>query len=198
MKPNINLTLILFLLINLSFGQAAPKEILDSIYNSDQKYRNMLDSIFQKYGKESEEYKGIWNKININDSINLTKVISILDKYGWLGDNLVGKKGNSALFLVIQHSDLKTQEKYKPMMENAVKNGQASAASFALLTDRIEMGKGKPQIYGSQVQGNRTNGYKLYPIFDEINVNIRRKEVGLQPLEEYLKQWNIEYKIPKK
>ena len=198
MRSNIFLTIIILLLANFAFGQNSLKEQLDSIYNNDQKYRNMLDSVFQKYGKESELYQDVWRKININDSINLVKVTSILDKYGWLGDDLVGKKGNTALFLVIQHSDLKTQEKYKPIMENAVKNGQASASSFALLTDRIEMGKGKPQIYGSQVQGNRTNGYRLYPIFDEINVNIRRKEVGLQPLEEYLKQWNIEYKLPEK
>ena len=34
------------------------------------------------------------------------------------------------------------------------------------------------------------------PIADEPNVNIRRAKVGLQPLEVYLKQWNILYTLP--
>ena len=48
------------------------------------------------------------------DSINLIKVISIIDLFGWLSPNQVGREGNSTLWLVIQHSDLRTQQKYFP------------------------------------------------------------------------------------
>jgi hypothetical protein len=171
---------------------------LDSIYNDDQKYRLMLDSI-EKFGENrSEEINELWKVINKRDSLNLIKVTYILDNYGWLGPDVVGVTGNETFFLVIQHSDIETQEKYKLLMENAVRNGKASASSFALLTDRIEMGNKRPQIYGSQVQGNRSKGYKVYKIKDEINVNKRRAEVGLEPLEEYLKNWNIVYKLSEK
>jgi hypothetical protein len=171
---------------------------LDSIFEDDQKYRLQIDSITKIYGSKSKEANALWKTIIKKDSVNLIKVTSILDKYGWLGADVIGRKGNSTLFLVIQHSNLKTQEKYKPMMEEAVKKGNAAASSYALLVDRVEMSNGRPQIYGSQVRGNIVDGYKVYPIIDEINVNKRRAEVGLQPLEEYLKYFNIAYELPKK
>jgi hypothetical protein len=64
-----------------------------------------------------------------------------LDKYGWLGADVVGGQGNSTLFLVIQHSDQATQEKYLPMMREAVKNGKAQGSSLALLEDRAALGQ---------------------------------------------------------
>ena len=39
--------------------------------------------------------------------------------------------------------------------------------------------------------------YEVYKIIDEPNVNKRRAEVGLEPLQVYLKQWNIDYILPK-
>lgn len=94
---------------------------LDSIFTEDQKYRLMIDDYQRKYSSKSKEMQGLWQIINEKDSINLLKVKIILDKYGWLGADVVGEQGNSTLFLVIQHSDLKTQEKYLPMMKEAVK-----------------------------------------------------------------------------
>ena len=114
-------------------------EELESIFETDQSLRMIVDSVEQKYGFESEETQGIWQKIHENDSINLIKIDSIISKYGWLGVDKIGEKGNTALFLVIQHSDLKTQEKYLPIMKDAVKKGNANGSDLALLIDRIEM-----------------------------------------------------------
>lgn len=170
---------------------------LDSIYTEDQKYRQMIDDIEKKYGFESDEMNKLWNTIRQKDSINLIKVTTILDKFGWLGADVVGSQGNSTLFLVIQHSDQKTQEKYLPMMREAVKNGKASASSLALLEDRVALGQGKKQIYGSQIHRDQQTGhYFVAPIEDEKNVNKRRAAVGLEPLEDYVKHWNIIYKVP--
>jgi len=170
-------------------------EDLERIFESDQSLRMIVDSVEQKYGFESEETQAIWQKIHENDSINLIKVDSIISKYGWLGADKIGEKGNTALFLVIQHSDLKTQEKYLPIMKDAVKRGNANGSELALLIDRIEMFNGRPQVYGSQIQ-YIDGKYTIYKIIDEKNVNKRRAEVGLQPLEEYVKLWNIDYRLP--
>ena len=51
------------------------------------------------------------------------------------------------------------------------------------------MDEGKPQLYGSQIK----NG-KLYKLDSPKTVNERRKEMGLEPIEEYLKRFNIEYR----
>lgn len=170
-------------------------EELESIFETDQSLRIIVDSVEHKYGFESKETQEIWQKIHENDSINLIKIDSIISKYGWLGVDKIGEKGNAALFLVIQHSDLKTQEKYLPIMKDAVKKGNANGSELALLIDRIEMFNGRPQVYGSQIQ-YIDGKYTIYKIIDEKNVNKRRYEVGLQPLEEYVKIWNIDYTLP--
>jgi hypothetical protein len=190
-----------------AIGQSIPKENLhknltgqlESIYSEDQKYREIISSVEAKYGMESKEMKDLWKTINKKDSANLIEIKRILDTHGWLGEDVVGERGNSTLFLVIQHSDQKTQEKYLPMMRDAVKNGKARGSQLALLEDRVALGQGKKQIYGSQIHRTLSSGaYFIAPIEDESNVNKRRASVGLEPLEEYAKRWNIDYKLPSK
>jgi len=169
---------------------------LDSIFIEDQTYRKQIDGIEKKYGFESKEMKAHWKTINEKDSINLIKVKSILDNYGWLGADVVGGQGNSALFLVIQHSDQLTQEKYLPMMRAAVKNGKAKGSSLALLEDRVALGQGKRQIYGSQIgRDPETQIYYVSPLEDPDNVDKRRYEVGLGPLSDYVSHWQIKWDV---
>lgn len=171
---------------------------LDSIYDEDQKYRLKIDSVEKRYGRESKEMQGLWKIITHKDSLNLLRVSQVLDQYGWLGRDVVGGKGNMTLFLVVQHADQKTQEKYLPMMRDAVKAGRADARNLALLEDRVALAQGKKQIYGSQIHyDNATGKYFVAPIEDEPNVNKRRAEVGLEPLENYVRRWGITYKLPK-
>lgn len=169
---------------------------LDSIYADDQKYRLQISDIEKKFGWESNEMRVHWKIINEKDHINLIKVKALLDKYGWLGSDVIGKQGNSTLFLVIQHSDLPTQEKYLPMMRDAVKNGKAQENNLALLEDRVALGQGKKQIYGSQIgRDPETKLYYVLPLIDPDNVDKRRAEVGLQSLSEYVTHWQIKWDV---
>jgi hypothetical protein len=169
---------------------------LDSIYTEDQKYRLQIDQIKKDYGLKSNEMKAHWKIINKKDAINLIKIKLLLDKYGWLGADVIGEKGNSTLFLVIQHSDLTTQQKYLPMMREAVKRGKAKGSALALLEDRVALGEGKKQIYGSQIGTNmNTKLNYVLPLEDPDNVDKRRLEVGLQPLAEYVIRWQIKWDI---
>lgn len=165
---------------------------LDSIRKEDQEYRGRTNDIEVNYGIDSKEMKDLWKIIHEKDSINFTKVKAILDQYGWLGADVVGAEGNTTLFLVIQHADLKNQEVYLPMMREAVKTGKAQARELALLEDRVALEQGKKQIYGSQLIRNpRTGEDTLAPIEDFKNVDKRRLSVGLQPLDDYLKLLGI-------
>jgi hypothetical protein len=167
---------------------------LDSILESDQAGRKNIDEMVKKYGWESKQVQGLWKEIHLTDSINLIKVTAILDQYGWLGPDIVGNDGSSALFLVIQHSDLKIQEKYLPMMREAVKNGKAHGSSLALLEDRVALRQGKKQIYGSQI-AMENNIYFVNELVDPDNVDKRRAEVGLGPIAEYVSHWNIKWNV---
>lgn len=166
--------------------------ILDTIYQEDQKYRQQNKQIQEKYGWESDQMKNLIKIIIEKDSINLIKIEKILNERGWLGANIIGKKGNSTLFLVIQHSKLETQEKYLPMMHEAVIKGNAKASSLALLEDRVALRKGKKQIYGSQIGRDlKTNEYYVLPLIDPDNVNERRATVGLFPIQDYISHWGL-------
>lgn len=169
---------------------------LDSIYESDQNDRLQLQGMEEKYGRDSKEMRTMWKKIAYQDSVNLIKVCAILDKYGWLGPDVVGGRGNSTLFLVVQHSDLKTQLKYLPMMREAVKNGKARASSLALLEDRVLVRQGKKQIYGSQIGYNEASkSYIVSALEDPDNVDKRRASVGLGTLAEYVQHWNMKWDV---
>lgn len=172
------------------------RDTLLAIYDDDQKYRQMIDSVQSKFGRESAEMQTLWATIIEKDKINLLKVISILDRHGWLGRDKVGARGNQTLFLVIQHSDQKTQKKYLPMMREAVKKGNANASSLALLEDRVALGQGKKQVYGSQIGFDKTakKSYVL-PLDDPDHVDERRASVGLGPLAEYVSRWQIVWDV---
>lgn len=170
--------------------------ILDTIYQEDQKYRQQIKGIEEKYGWESDEMKAHWKIINEKDSINLIKVMKILDERGWLGADVIGNQGNSTLFLVIQHSDIETQEKYLPMMREAVSKENARASSLALLEDRVALRKGEKQIYGSQVGRDQETGeYYVLPLIDPDNVDQRRAEVGLGTIQDYISNWGMTWDV---
>lgn len=165
---------------------------LDSIYEEDQGTRIKMNEIGEKYGWSSPQMDSLWKITNLKDSLNLIEITYILDTRGWLGADVVGRKGNSTLFLVIQHSDQKTQEKYLPMMREAVAKGNALASSLALLEDRVALGQGKKQIYGSQIGFFQASGENyVLPLEDPDNVDKRRAEVGLNSLQEYVSYWGM-------
>jgi Skp family chaperone for outer membrane proteins len=172
--------------------------ILDTIYQEDQTYRRQIGEIEEKFGRESDEMKKHWELINEKDSINLIKIQKILDEKGWLGSNVIGNQGNSTLFLVIQHSPLEVQEKYLPMMRDAVQKGNANSSSLALLEDRVALRKGGKQIYGSQIGRDQETGeYFVSPLIDPENVDKRRAEVGLGPIADYITNWNMTWDVKK-
>jgi hypothetical protein len=154
---------------------------LQSIHERDQKTRTKGDST---------------GFIHFIDSCNLAQVEKLIDRYGWLGKNVVGTKGNQTLFLVIQHADLKTQKKYLLYLQKSVNQEESNAADLALLQDRMLMRQHMKQIYGSQVIYNDQGRPEFYPIEDEKNVNLRRQNVGLEPIEDYAGYFGIEYKLP--
>jgi hypothetical protein len=168
---------------------------LDSILDEDQNWRLQIEVIEKKFGGNSKQMDSLWRIISDKDKSNLKLVTAIIDKHGWLGPDSIGDNGSSALFLVIQHSDLKTQQKYLPLMREAVKNKNAAATSLALLEDRVALGEGRKQIYGSQISIDNNGKYYVRELEDPDNVDKRRAEVGLGSLAEYVSHWNIKWDV---
>jgi len=142
---------------------------------------------------ESDQAGGRKNIDHQQDEQNLSTIISLLEKCGMPTLADVSQQQLMAIWLVIQHSDKFFMKKYLPLLENAAEKGDLDWSMIALTKDRVLMYEGKPQIYGSQVM----NG-KLWDLMEPEYVNKRRKEVGLGPIEEYLKMFNLSFDIPQK
>jgi hypothetical protein len=129
------------------------------------------------------------------DKRNLVRLEEIIGQHGWPGKSLVGEEAGRAAFLILQHAELKSQQKYFPLLKKAASEGEARASDIAMLEDRILMREGKKQVYGTQVHSSpETKGkLELYSIENEAHVDERRAAVGLPPLADYLKLLGLEY-----
>ncbi|HMK19446.1 MAG TPA: DUF6624 domain-containing protein [Chitinophagaceae bacterium] len=170
--------------------------------NLNLQWSNLLEEVFiedQKrayFNFENPKDVALLNEI---DSRNTRVVASFIDQHGWLGSDVIGDLGNDALFLVIQHASHDIRKKYFPILKQAVSEKKASPQQLALMEDRLLVEDHGYQLYGSQLELDTiSKKYKLLPIKDEEHVNERRKEMGMGPLEDYLKIYNIEYLPPKK
>ncbi|MBL4709394.1 MAG: hypothetical protein JKY48_13235 [Flavobacteriales bacterium] len=167
--------------------------MLDSIHELDQKLRLKSRELMDEFGWKSDTVKNLWVTIQYQDSINELAITNLLDERGWLGSEVVGVKGNSTLFLVIQHAPIETQQKYLPMMRQAVKDGKARGSSLALLEDRVNLRTGKKQIYGSQIGTASDGAYYVQALEDPLNVDKRRASVGLGVLNSYTARWDFSF-----
>ncbi len=170
--------------------------VLDKILTDDQSGRLKLEQVINSAGSDSSALQAQRLAMKRSDSINLAKVIKILDKYGWPGPDIVGNRGAKAIFLAIQHANLATQQKYLPEMQAAVKNGKASKTSLALLEDRVAVLEGREQTFGSQLVINTdTKLAYILPLKDAENIDLLRLSVGLQPFKLYLANWQIKWDV---
>lgn len=182
-------------IIEANYDKPLQKELL-AIYTDDQGIRGEFMKVYKDPNYDKKKIDSIGKLMGKQDSINLVKVMKILDEKGWVGKNVVGTQANQTLFLVIQHSDLKYQQKYLPMMREAVKKGNANPGNLAYLEDRVALREGKRQIYGSQSSRNKTtNKWYISPMIDPDNVDKRRASVGLGTIAEYAAKMNIEWNL---
>jgi len=64
-------------------------------------------------------------------------------------------------------------------MREAVKTGRANGSSLALLEDRVAIGEGRPQIYGSQLYQEGDGPLIVQAMEDPDHVDERRASIGL-------------------
>ena len=118
-----------------------------------------------------------------SDPASAERLWAVLDDLeAWPGVRLVGEDGAEAAWLIAQLGDRGLQERALEHLEIAVDFGDAPPAHYACLLDRVRMGTGKPQVYGSQVVVADDGDLAPWPIEDPAHVDERRARVGLGPL----------------
>ena len=174
---------------------AALRDELLAMGREDQRLRAEGQKLFESKGPSSPEARALWERQGQLDEKNQERLAAIVSAYGWPGAALVGLQAADAAFLIVQHADLAYQKTYLPMLEAAVAKQDALPHWAAMLKDRVLVGEGQPQIYGSQLHmPPGTTTWQLRPIADEARVDERRASVGLGPLADYLKEFGLTYK----
>ncbi|MCB9294610.1 MAG: hypothetical protein H6559_16040 [Lewinellaceae bacterium] len=170
---------------------------LEKIRREDQALRQVMGCAKEKFSGDSLSLAYFFGLMGRQDSLNLAQVEGIVAEYGWLGEHKIGDEANGTLWLVVQHASLETQEKYLPVIEASVLRGETPPAKLAFLRDRMAYHRREKQYYGTQVvQIKETGEYKPYPIADPERVDQRRREIGLEPLADYLDFFGIREAAP--
>ena len=87
-------------------------------------------------------------------------------------------------------SDYATMKKYKPLVDEAVKAKDLKPQYLATLLDRMHYLKTGKQIYGTLYETAHDRKV-LIPLKNEIHLNVKRKEMGLMPLEKFMKRNDV-------
>ncbi len=120
---------------------------------------------------------------------------TIIDAHGWPGHTLVGEAGCRAAGFVVQHAilDPALQRRCIGLLADAAARDEADPFMLALLTDRVLMCDGQPQIYGTQYIGAEGGGVEPWPIAEPETVDERRRAVGLMRLADNTSRLNVQH-----
>ncbi len=176
--------------IEANFDQPLRKR-LQEISRADQNIRYQFIMAMQEQPVDSAKLMNLQQEMQRTDSLNTAEICKILDTRGWVGKDKVGE-ACATFWLVIQHANTELQKKYLPIFQEGAASGELSKEQVAMMEDRINVNEGKPQKYGSQIiQDPETGKFIVAPLLDESKVDEWRKEVGMPPLAEYVKRWDI-------
>lgn len=145
----------------------------------------------EDFGPDRMQDTAFMRRMLMSQQLHAARMGEILDEHGWPGPALVGEEGAEAAWLLIQHGDLALQQRALRLLRASESSGIPPSA-IAMLTDRILVGQGELQRYGTQF--SIVNGrLQLDPLQNPDSVDAWRAEAGLGPLAEYIEQVEAAY-----
>ena len=176
----------------------------------DQKSRTLRQNNYKdkiEYG--SKEWKMRQKAFQKMTDDNTNFMAKWIENHNWPYYSEVGLEAGDAATLFLSHangnvrSERKILEKTLPAVKQAVDIKEADAYWYAVTYDRYLASCHEKQVYGTLIYRHGVSGtaktgivmseWKLAPIQDEKNVDIRRAELGLGPLKDYVKKLGIDY-----
>ncbi len=88
-----------------------------------------------------------WDSLRKENSLWLKEIV---DRDGWVSNKIVGEQGELYAWLIVQHSDDLSFQKYCLEQLKVLPVTKERMEHIMYLTDRILIKEGKHQIYGTQ------------------------------------------------
>jgi len=165
----------------------------------DQAYFNEIGIVFRKFGMRSSVASALWRLKFMIQEKNQKELEQLVAAKGWPKIEDVGSEAAMAAYLVAMHSNDGSQKKYLPVIKQRCEENELPWQRYANIYDRCLFNENKPQKYGTHTRYNDlTKSEELYPLEDETRVDEWRKELGLEPLAEYLARFNIKFQPKQK
>ena len=159
-----------------SLTNASIDKIMGEILSLDQKVRE--DYNFSNNKKEKE---ALLEKMKIQDSINQSVVLPIIDKYI---DGEIEELSDTSwriCFLIIQHSDLEIQLRYADFITKYFNKGFIQNYEYLIFMDRINTKSNKAQPFGSQVAELPNGKYLIFPVRPKVERDSALRKIGMDP-----------------
>lgn len=145
------------------------------------KIRILIDQLIRKIYQRYPHNRSFIKLLHLIDNSNTKYVKNFINS-----KESISKNDSHNIWLLVQHSgDL-------ALMKNLLKRMETNkdifgTKDYAYLKDRILIKENKKQIYGTQLK--RVGQYLEFNEIENIkNINKRRKEVGIENLEEYIRK----------
>ena len=120
-----------------------------------------------------------------------------LDEIPWFGIPTYGENADRAAWLIAQHADRTPDfQRFVLARLEALPHSNTDRGNLAYLFDRIAVAEGRPQRYGTQLACVEGSFHAVAGIEDASNVDVRRREAGLNSLGEYVRQMNTLFRCP--
>lgn len=187
---------LLLLFVNTVFSQINKEELTKELSEIDHSLKlgsMKFLSVVMNNGAASKEAKLFWLDNAVTDSVSVTKASKILEKNGFIDQELVGNQLSKVLYKRILRSGHKIMEKHIDLFFKAFKEGKIKAEDYAVYYDTYCVKKGIPQKYGTQMwQKSKDSKLYFFPIEKPESVDqIRKEELGLQSLKESFYPWDL-------
>jgi hypothetical protein len=169
--------------------------LLGEMSSEDQKYRGLSSDLKKKNSQDTIERKRINYLWKMTDSLNQTKLDSLVNIYGIETVSSIGKDN---VFIIVQHGPLEMQLRFLPVFKKLhIENGFITGQELALLEDRLLVRTLQKQIYGTQICTNRDTKEQFVCAMENPDyVNVRRLEMGINmTLGEYCNLFNFKWNL---
>ncbi len=163
--------------------------VIQKMVEVDQAVRN-LSSLDQS---SFDMLSKTWTEVDTRNTQNIKSLLAICDT-NWFTISQFGATCENNAWLLVQHADHDPvfQAEVLATLETLLATKETNLRNYAYLYDRVAVGNGKLQKYGTQFTLVEER-LEPYPIEDPKKVDNRRATLGLNSMEEYKKIIEKEY-----
>ena len=170
----------------LTTGQLNSRWANSAVAVRDPDARTLLWRVYtEQWALHAEEISEVETQALLRRNSDWLK--AVLARIGWFDISRYGAEASQAAWLIVQHSDHDRawQEQVLADLAPRVARGDMQRNYYAYLVDRVAVGAGRPQTYGTQGRCQGRGDLRLFQVVDRDNLDRRRAEMGLDSIADY-------------